>query len=165
MNNMFLTEKDFSFIVTKTPLVAIDFCIIQNNKLLLGKRKKSPGKNLYFVPGGRIQKNEKILSACERILSNELGQKLNKTFFLEENLIGVYEHFYNDNFLSNNKFSTHYVVFAYLLDYSLLTPGNIIPNDDQHSSFLWWDLLSKKDKNMHKYLSNYIDSIKKKLKC
>ena len=45
-----------------------------------------------------------------RILKQELGYKLisenRKTF------LGVYEHFYDDNFLGNQDFKTHYIILA-----------------------------------------------------
>ena len=51
--------------------------------------------------------------------------------------LGIYEHFYEDNFLNNKKFSTHYVVLAYLLSYELLTPIEGCEIKEQHSEYLW----------------------------
>ena len=60
---MFLTDKEFENVIKKTPMIAIDLCITDENKILLGKRINPPAKNYYFVPGGRIRKSETIKNA------------------------------------------------------------------------------------------------------
>ena len=61
-----LNHDDFVEVVKKTPLVSIDL-IVENdrNEVLLGFRKNEPAKNYWFVPGGRILKNERIAEAFE----------------------------------------------------------------------------------------------------
>ena len=73
-------------------------------------------------------------------LKNELGMVLKKgkeKFIID---LGSYEHFYEDNFLDNKKFSTHYVVLAYLLRYDHLTPIKGCEIKEQHSEYLWIDI-------------------------
>ena len=60
---MFLDKKDFSELIKKAPLIAIDLCIVHKRCILLGKRINNPAKNFFFVPGGRVLKNEKIKNA------------------------------------------------------------------------------------------------------
>lgn len=64
----------FKTIVNYAPLISIDL-IVYNSKseVLLGKRINPPAKNYYFVPGGRVYKNEKIADAFDRICQSELG--------------------------------------------------------------------------------------------
>ena len=114
---MYLSKSEFAKVIESTPLISIDLCILKNRKLLIGKRINPPAKNYFFVPGGRIFKSELKKDAFRRILKNELGLVLrpNKERLIRE--LGVYEHFYNNNFLDNKKFSTHYVVLAYLIKY------------------------------------------------
>ena len=135
----FLSKSDFSKIITNTPLISIGLCVINRKKILVGKRINPPAKNFFFVPGGRIFKSELKLDAFKRILKNELGMAIKKG---EENFLidlGIYEHFYEDNFLNNKKFSTHYVVIAYLLNYDLLEPIKGCEINEQHSEYLWVD--------------------------
>lgn len=47
---MFLYKTDFSELVQKAPLIAIDLCIIKNRSILLGKRLNNPAKNCFFCP-------------------------------------------------------------------------------------------------------------------
>ena len=65
------SDKEFLNIIDKTPLVSIDL-IIENpqGKILLGKRCNKPAQGYWFVPGGRIQKNETLEQAIRRISKN-----------------------------------------------------------------------------------------------
>ena len=128
---MHLNKLDFENIIKNTPLISIDFCIYKHGKILLGKRINSPAKNSFFVPGGRILKGESIKHASERILKDELGYKL-----INENgkeFLGIYEHFYDDNFLDTQDFKTHYVALAYLVKMSCLAKTYRKKNKGQHS--------------------------------
>lgn len=60
-------------------------------------------------------------------LASELG---------DAEFLGVYEHFYTDNF-SGTDFSTHYVVLGYRLVHDL--DLNSLP-DAQHHSYRWFDV-------------------------
>lgn len=93
-----LTDEEFINIIKLTPLISIDF-IVKNkrNEILLGKRVNSPARGYYFVPGGRILKDETINDAFLRLSLTELGISIPKDLW---NFHGVYEHFYEDNKLS-----------------------------------------------------------------
>lgn len=136
---MYLELNKFKEIVQNAPLIAIDLFIIKDRKLLIGKRKNAPGKNLFFVPGGRIMKNETINQAFNRILNNETKFIL-KSKFISSFFIGFDEHFYEDNFLDNNEFNTHYIVLLFLLRFEdLESTNNKINLEEQHHEHLWLD--------------------------
>ena len=107
---MYLKKSNFADVVKNTPLVSIDLCIRKEDALFLGKRLNSPAKDYFFVPGGRIRKNEKIEFALNRIMDEEIGCRPRKKEDFK--FLGVYEHFYDDNFLNTEDFTTHYVVLA-----------------------------------------------------
>jgi colanic acid biosynthesis protein WcaH len=128
-----LPSTAFLELVDSAPLVAIDL-IIENRegRYLLGRRINRPAQGFWFVPGGRIQKNESLDDAFRRIGRDELGcVGLERT---SADLLGVFEHFYADNFSGRPGISTHYVV----LGYRLCKP---IALDDlpkaQHSAYRW----------------------------
>ncbi|MBC3621527.1 GDP-mannose mannosyl hydrolase [Vibrio metschnikovii] len=128
-----LDKETFKTIVASTPLVSIDL-IIRNscNQVLLGLRTNRPAQGFWFVPGGRIGKDETFEHAFLRLTQLELGYPipLNEASFL-----GPYQHLYSDNF-SGTDFSTHYVVLGYQLklDFDLQT----LPVE-QHQNYQWWD--------------------------
>ncbi|WP_260513296.1 GDP-mannose mannosyl hydrolase [Serratia fonticola] len=126
---MLLNSEDFKFIIKNTPLVSIDFIVKNNNKILVGKRTNSPARGFWFVPGGRILKDETIDNAFNRLSLKEIGLEID---FSSAKFIGVYEHHYNDNFFSD-EFSTHYVVLCYEI---VLNNLPTLPAE-QHDSYLW----------------------------
>ena len=141
-----LDHSLFSSIVANTPLVSIDL-VIRNSRgeVLLGKRTNRPAQGKWFVPGGRILKDETISKAFERLTLVELGVPVGLS---DGDFLGVFEHFYPDNY-SGDDFSTHYVVLGYklMLDLEL----NDLPQA-QHESYRWWrrdELLLSDEVHLH----------------
>jgi len=128
-------NKAFLNVVASAPLVSIDL-IVRNEEghVLLGKRVNRPARGYWFVPGGSIRKNERIVDAFERISRDELGNPLEQK---DARLVGIFEHFYDDNFLGEDNVSTHYVVMAYECR---LDPAARIVLDGQHSEVKWWNV-------------------------
>ncbi|GAA6184556.1 GDP-mannose mannosyl hydrolase [Aliiglaciecola sp. NS0011-25] len=129
---MFLDKPTFSTVIASTPLVSIDLVITnENNEALLGQRLNRPAKGYWFVPGGRILKDEPLTEAFKRLTEEELGE----VFTMEQaTLLGPYDHFYQDN-VFGDEFSTHYVAIAYKL--KLTQPLENLPLDKQHGSYQW----------------------------
>ncbi|MHC4648054.1 MAG: GDP-mannose mannosyl hydrolase [Planctomycetota bacterium] len=138
-------------VVKKAPLVSIDL-IVKNERgqILVGFRKNEPAKDFWFVPGGRILKDERIAEAFGRIAREELGIC---PVFTEGKFLGVFEHLYPTNFTEEEDFSTHYVVLAY--EIKTAETALALP-DDQHSEYKW---LSKEsinsESNVHPYTKGY----------
>lgn len=110
-----LEDEKFRNVIEHTPLVSIDL-IVENasGDFLLGERINRPAQGFWFVPGGRVYKDESLSVAFQRIVKDEL----NRTCELPmASFLGVYEHFYDDNFFDST-FSTHYVVLGYHLKLS-----------------------------------------------
>jgi len=129
-----LKKDELVQVVKLAPLVSIDL-IIENSKgqALLGMRKNEPARGFWFVPGGRILKNERIQYAFERVAKDELGLKIS---YDKAECVGVFEHIYKTNFAKKTGFGTHYVVLAHRL--KLDCDFNII-SDNQHSEFVWFN--------------------------
>ncbi|ELN4155512.1 GDP-mannose mannosyl hydrolase [Citrobacter braakii] len=142
--NLFLT------IVENTPLISIDLIVMNNEgSALLGQRQNRPAQHFWFVPGGRIFKDESFETAFKRITKEELGKEV---CLDESTFLGVYEHFYSDNFAGAD-FSTHYVVHSYRLELDLLGPD--LPRS-QHTAYQWFDIQSLLNSNtVHQYTKNY----------
>ncbi len=155
---MFLSKFEFAKVVSCSPLVSIDICILKGRELLLGKRINSPAKNFFFVPGGRILKSELINNALRRILKDELGLSIKKNHNNSKQYLGTYEHFYDDNFLDNKEFGTHYIVLAYLLPYESLETSREEIISQQHSKYIWLDIDKFKDNSLeiHCYTLDYL---------
>lgn len=48
----------------------------EKNQILLGQRKNAPAKDDWFVPGGRVLKNEPLEQDFKRVSKNELGLEI-----------------------------------------------------------------------------------------
>ncbi|MCL1139575.1 GDP-mannose mannosyl hydrolase [Shewanella pneumatophori] len=129
-----LPQEDFKKVVKNTPLISIDL-IIKNKlgQVLLGKRNNRPAQGYWFVPGGRIVKDETFDNAFSRLTLFELGKAYSLTSAM---FLGPYEHLYCDCF-SGDDFTTHYVVLAYELTLNEDLSG--LP-EEQHSDYRWWDV-------------------------
>ena len=138
---MFLNKKKFISLIQNAPLISIDFCIVFEGKNIIREKKNPPAKNVYFVPGGRIQKNETIKSAQKRLLADEIGLKNISCLKKYIKFMGIFEHFYEDNFLGQNDFNTHYIAHAYKIELNDLDQINYAQFEEQHHIYKW--LISK----------------------
>jgi colanic acid biosynthesis protein WcaH len=141
-----LDDVTFKTIVDSVPLISIDILARKNNKVLLGKRVNKPAQGYYFSTGGRVNKNETINSAMNRIAKDELNIEL-KTM---PNFIGVFEHFYNDSIYED--VSTHYLNLAY--EYEVEEISNLPA--EQHNEYQWFSIDELlESKQVHKYVKDY----------
>ncbi|MCT4712330.1 GDP-mannose mannosyl hydrolase [Enterobacteriaceae bacterium H11S18] len=128
---MFLSHEDFTTVVRSTPLISIDLVVEnQAGEYLLGLRTNRPAQGFWFVPGGRVQKDEQLADAFARLTEAELG----KRFTLKDGeFYGVWQHFYDDNF-SGQDFSTHYVVLGFRLR---VNADELQLPMEQHNEYRW----------------------------
>lgn len=131
---MFLSKQRFTQVIESTPLVSIDLVIEdESGQVLLGERLNRPAQGFWFVPGGRILKNEKLEDAFARLTQEELGHEFE---LFQATLLGPYTHLYDDN-VFGNEFTTHYVAIAYKL--VVIRSELNLPLDVQHSCYRWHD--------------------------
>jgi len=152
MMQKFLNDDEWKFCVKNLPIIAIDL-IIKNKKseILMGIRSNNPAKDFFFVPGGRILKNENIENAFERISLHELGNSLK---IKDARFLNYYEHFYQNSLWDLKGISTHYLVLAFEYNAKIKDKFNL---NNQHKSFQWISKENKKDFNIHEYALNYLD--------
>lgn len=135
----------FQTVVTHTPLVSIDLIVRDGaGRVLVGLRSNRPAKGSWFVPGGRIAKDESIAAAFARITAAELGEEI---AIDRARFRGVFEHFYPDCF-AGEQTSTHYLVLAWQLQvdgfdnlpaaqhshYRWLAPAELVNDDRVHEN-------------------------------
>lgn len=135
---MWLDLPTFNTVVASTPLVAIDLVVMKpGGETLLGLRVNRPAYGFWFVPGGRVQKNESLDSAFRRLTQEELGRTFERA---TARLLGVFEHFYDDSVFGNAGAgpNTHYVVLSYCL--TLAGDDDLHPPTAQHQHYRWWPL-------------------------
>lgn len=149
---MFLEKETFTTVIASTPLVSIDL-LVKNSQgqYLLGYRNNRPAQGFWFVPGGRILKDESMNLAFKRLCKVELGIEVNRE---SARFLGPYEHFYND-FVFGDEVSTHYVVLGYEIELDIDISD--LPQD-QHNQYRWFtkaEMLSQKE--VHKHSRWYVE--------
>ena len=108
-----LSEADFTRAVEALPLVSVDWIVLNPaGQMLLGLRRRSPARDWWFTPGGRVRKNEALPDALARVGRDELG--LPEDLVAGARLLGAWDHFYPDSGYSD-VVSTHYVNLPYLV--------------------------------------------------
>tara|TARA_R110001583_G_scaffold151248_2_gene303180 strand:- start:2752 stop:3219 length:468 start_codon:yes stop_codon:yes gene_type:complete len=142
-----LSDSVFEQGIATLPLVSIDLIIKDklSNRFLLGLRKNRPAEGYWFVPGGRIRKNECLAAAFLRLTEGEIGFAINMA---SARWKGVYQHFYDDCVFGTET-STHYVVLAYEL---ALNRNELILPSGQHSQYEWLsaeEILARIDVHQH----------------
>lgn len=154
-----LDKQVFLSVVDAAPLVAVDFVVVKDQReILLGYRNNRPARGFWFVPGGRIFKNEKIKDALIRVGQKELGlgEKV-ASGEIKPRLLGAFEHFYADCFAGDVGVSTHYVVLGHRLD----VPADFaLPStDEQHAEFRWWSIeQALQSAEVHQFTKDYFFS-------
>lgn len=148
---MWLPDDTFKSVIQHTPLISIDL-IVRNERgeVLLGKRVNAPAKGYWFVPGGRVRKNETLDDAFVRLVREELGIESGVTR-ADAKFLGVFEHFYEDSIFGDD-ISTHYVVLGYKINLN----GKIINNGVQHHDLIFFNSDQLVElKGLHEYAINY----------
>jgi colanic acid biosynthesis protein WcaH len=150
-----IDDADFAHVVRYAPLVSIDLLMSDPaNRFLVCLRRNEPARDSYFVPGGRVRKNETLAAAFARILLAETGIPADLS---AAKFAGVYEHFYQTSHLGGAANGTHYVSLAYSLR---IDSSATIAMDDQHSAMRWLtvpELLSAPD--VHHYTKAFFQNV------
>jgi len=134
-----IPSEDFKMIVENMPIVCIDG-VIENEKgeYLLVKRKNEPLKGEYWVPGGRLLKNEKLEDAINRKMEQELSTKVKVG-----KILGFFEKVFEKTHLNVHS-GFHGISFVFLL-----TPlDQNIMLDNQSTDWKWCKELPKKFKDL-----------------
>jgi bifunctional NMN adenylyltransferase/nudix hydrolase len=76
LKNDWKLEANYEALWGKGPHVTVDSCVIQSGHILLIKRGREYGHGLWAMPGGFINRNEKIRNASVRELREETELKV-----------------------------------------------------------------------------------------
>jgi colanic acid biosynthesis protein WcaH len=152
-----LNEQDFKHLVKHAPLFAIDLVVLNDkNQILLGQRKNAPAKDYWFVPGGRVFKNESLEQAFKRISKTELGLEVERQ---QAWLLGLYDHFYQDSVFGEG-IDTHYINATHLIKLDNTQIADL--PTEQHQSYRWQNITEiEQDETVHKYSKVFLPALKR----
>jgi len=149
--NGWLQSDVFSTGIKVLPLVSIDFLILDREckTYLFGWRNNRPAAHYWFVPGGRVRKNESLDDAFIRLTTAEIGKSVERS---DAKWVGVYEHFYDDSTFGEGE-STHYIVLTYEITFNI---KHLRLPLEQHSKYQWMTKAEiLKSKSVHQYSKDY----------
>ncbi len=102
-----------------SPQIAVGAVVIRDEKVLLVKRRKPPGRGLWSIPGGRVELGETLKEAAEREVKEEAGV-----------IIRAKDPVYTFDLIDRDKqgyIRFHYVIVDLLADY---VSGKVNPSSD-----------------------------------
>lgn len=139
-----IPDDEWETIVSNVPIVSVDLLVECPEGIVLGKRSNKPAKGEWFVPGGRIHKNERLVEAVHRIANDELGVDVD----IRESL-GAFEHFYGTSDVGRTK---HYVAHGF----HVWSDQSEFRIESQHHKI---KIYESPPTNLHKYVNSYLESV------
>jgi len=91
----------------KRPVVGVGAVILEEDKILLEKRKNAPGKGKWSIPGGLVELGENIEQAVIREVKEETGLDV-----YEPRLVDIVDHISLDE---KDAVKYHFVIIDYLV--------------------------------------------------
>jgi 8-oxo-dGTP diphosphatase len=104
------------------PQLAVSGVIFRDDKVLLVRRARSPGKGFYSLPGGRVEFGESLHTALHREVDEETGLRIEII-----GLAGWRE------VLPGNSGGGHYLIMSFAARWAA---GEVRLNDE-HDDFKW----------------------------
>ena len=128
------------------PICCVDVVLFHDNKILLVKRKNEPAKGEWWVPGGRVYKNEKLEEAAKRKIFEEVGLKVKVN-----KMIGIYETIFEKSAFGKIDGGTHTINIGFLVE---AEDKNLkIKLDKTSAEYKWID---KIDESLPEYVKRVI---------
>ncbi|MFH0808039.1 MAG: NUDIX domain-containing protein [archaeon] len=143
---MEIPEEKYKEILELMPIACVDLVIFYCGKIFLAKRINEPVKGQWFLPGGRIMKNEKLNDVVMRKAKEETGLdvKIIKPLMFDETM-------FNESSMKGVVSGVHTVNLVYLVE----AKNNKVKLDAQNSEYKWIDII---DENWHPYVKRAISS-------
>ena len=112
---MLIPEYTYRKVQLSLPILCVDLLVRYQGKYLLIKRKEQPMKDVYWVIGGRVLKNEDLKRAASRKLREETGLTARSR---DMHMVGIYEDVYEESSLGRipGGYHTVAVVFEVFVD-------------------------------------------------
>ena len=138
----YIPENLYKQIVKAMPIPCVDAVIMSGGKFLLGKRVNQPLKNKWWLPGGRVFKNEPLEKAVIRKVREETG--LSGKIISQLGTEGAI--FRTGPF----GFPVHTINTVFLLKISGKT---LFELDAQHNEFKWFEQIAP---SWHPYIKKFL---------
>lgn len=126
------------------PVLAASIAVFRDGKVLLAERAKAPARGLYSLPGGRIERGERLEEAVLRELSEEVG--------ISARVIGFVDHVEHIERNAEGDVTAHAVICAFAGHWESGEPTL----SDEASALVWVDPLAPGDLPMTRGLPDIL---------
>ncbi len=128
----FINADAYEFIKKSVPVVCVDLLILEDDKVLLLKRRNAPARGQWWFPGGRVFKNETIFDAAKRKGMEEAGLSLEA-----QEIVSIEESIFD---LKNDEVDVHTINIVVRMKSMNADFG--IKIDENHSDFRWFGIIN-----------------------
>ena len=132
----------YTQILEHMPICAVDFVLLHQGKVLLALRKDEPAKGQWWIPGGRVLKNETLIDAVKRKAKQEMGVDVEII-----RKIDSYEVMFTEAPFPDVKTGVHYLAVCFLV---IPQDTNIIISLDKTQQKHKW--ISHIEEELHPYV-------------
>lgn len=138
-----IPDELYREIINAIPFVCVDIVIKNGNSFFLAKRKSEPAQGQWFLPGGRVLKNEKLEDAAYQKVQQETGLnvKIEKILGVDETMFPV----------STFGVPTHSVNVVFLA--TTTNPETTVHLDNQNDEYQWYTHI---DDVWHPYVKKFL---------
>ena len=142
-----IPDKEYKKILESVPICCVDI-VVRNKEgeILLIRRKNEPMKNLWWFPGGRVYKGEKLHEAAIRKVYEETGLKV-----AIEKELGVYETIFENGPFHNLGGGVHTVNITFTA--KPIKENSRMRLDENHADFKW---ISNVDEDLHPHIKKIL---------
>ncbi len=139
-------------ILENMPICCIDVVLYHHQKVLLVLRKDEPEKGRWWLPGGRLYKNETLTEAVKRKIREEVGLEVEV-----KQKIGAYEYSSDQSSFTDIKTGTHSISINFVavpLDVDSSEDNLDIKIDQTSSDYRWIDHI---EENLDPYVKTVLE--------
>lgn len=139
-------EEQFADFLEQMPQVCVEVVLETDEGVLLAKRTGEP--ELWFWPGSRLYKGERLSAAAHRVAREELGIEVEL-----RGRLGIYEHRWHGSPVKGSP-SRHTVNVVFRA-----TPADEtfdVTLDDQHAAYRF---VTGPEPGLHEYVREYLDDL------
>ena len=134
---MSIETELFDKIKKSMPIPCVDLLVTHKDSLLLMLRNNEPAKDLWFTPGGRIYRNEKLIDTVKRVLPEETGLQPTKI-----TQVSTMSHIWPE---------AHTVTTYFRVE----VDSDQVKLDEQHRDYKWIDQI---EGGLHPYIVEMIEN-------
>ncbi len=142
MVRKFIPPDEYRIILENVPLVCVNVIIPKDNTVLVVYRLEESAKGEWWIPGGRVYKNEKLGDTAVRIARQEVG--LDVTV---KKLVGIYDEMFDKGAIPDLKDGVHYISIIFLCE--PVDEAREIKLDETSAAYRW---INKIEDGLHPYL-------------